>query len=223
MVAALLVGGPKSALCFASALVPFRMMEPRPTIDVVVRAHKQDVADLRFHRFSLSGGEIVVRDRLRVTSIERTLLDLASLGVDVDRLAHEAIAKRLTTQTKLRHTATEHRGRKGAPALLAAANAKHVRSKLERKFLTFLTDHGLPLPETNVKLGRHTVDGLYEDQKLVIELDEDGHRSAWAFEVDRERDRDHAATGHRTMRITEDALKDPLARVLRQALASRPR
>jgi len=166
---------------------------------------------------------MVVRDGLQVTSIERTLLDLASISVDVDRLAHEALAKRLTTQAKLRDTASEHRGRRGAPALLAAANAKHVRGNLEREFLTFLNDHGLPLPLTNVKLGRHTVDGLYEEQRLVIELDEDGHRSAWAFEEDRERDRDHAALGHRTMRVTEGALNDRLARVLEQALASRPR
>jgi len=135
----------------------------------------------------------VVKDGLRVTSIERTL------------------AKRLTTQTTLVETAQRHRGRRGAPALLAAANGRPVRSDLERRFLAFLSDHGLPLPLTNVYLGRYTVDCLYEDHKLIIELDEHGHRSAHAFEEDRQRDRHHATLGYTTIRITDQALNAAFA------------
>ncbi len=91
---------------------------------------------MRFHRFSLSGKELVVRDGLRVTSIERTLFDLASIGVGIDHLAHEALAKRLTSKDRLADTATRHRGRKGAPALQALVAAPHTRSDFERRFLT---------------------------------------------------------------------------------------
>jgi very-short-patch-repair endonuclease len=124
----------------------------------------------------------------------------------------------LTTKARLRDTADEHRGRKGAPALLAIAGARHVRSDLERLFLTFLTDHGLPLPMTNVYLGRYTADCLYEDHKLIIELDEHGHRSALAFEEDRERDRHHATIGYTTIRVTKPALNAALAGQLRRIL-----
>ena len=161
---------------------------------------------------------MVVRDALRVTSIERTLLDLASLGVRVDRLAHEALAKRLTTKRKLVEVAERHRGRKGAPALLAAATGREVRSDLEAAFLAFLSDHGLPLPLTNVYLGRYTVDCLYAEQRLIVELDEHGHRSAYAFEEDRERDRHHATLGYTTIRVTEASLNASTAASIRSAL-----
>src|SRR5262249_41216872 len=81
---ALLAGGPGSGFCFASSLVVYELMKPRATLDVVVRSHKQNQPGLRFHRFSLSGKEMVVKDGLRTTSIERTLLDLASIGVNID-------------------------------------------------------------------------------------------------------------------------------------------
>src|SRR5262249_33768855 len=111
--------------------------------------------------------------------------------------------------------------RKGAPALLAAAIGRQVRSDLEAAFLTFLNDYELPLPLTNVYLGRYTVDCLYEDQKLIVELDEHGHRSAYAFEHDRERDRHHARLGYTTIRATERALNARLARELSAILAPR--
>src|SRR5262249_20074393 len=139
-----------------------------------------------------------------------------SLGVNVDRLAHEALAKRLTTQTKLVETAQRHRGRRGAPALLAAANGRQLRSNLERRFLAFLNDDGLPLPLTHVSPGRYTADCLYEDHKLIIELDEHGHRSAHAFEEDRQRDRHHATLRYTTIRITDQALNAALAAQLRR-------
>jgi hypothetical protein len=132
LVAALMAGGSAAGLCFASSLVVFRLMEPRATIDVAVPSGRKDVADLRFHRLSLTGRDLVVRDGLRVTSIERTLLDLASLGVNVDRLAHEALAKRLTTKTKLRNTADEHRGRKTGGAGAAGDRGGPPRPKRPR-------------------------------------------------------------------------------------------
>jgi very-short-patch-repair endonuclease len=85
-------------------------------------------------------------------------------------------------------------------------------------FLAFLTDHGLPLPQTNVYLGRYTADCLYADQKLIVELDEHGHQSAWAFEADRERDRHHATIGYATIRVTEASLSARLAAAIRSAL-----
>ena len=85
MVAALLAGGPRSGLCFASGLVVYGLMKPRATLDVAVPTGRHDQPGLRFHRFSLPGKELVVKDGLRVTAIERTLLDLASIGVDIDR------------------------------------------------------------------------------------------------------------------------------------------
>jgi very-short-patch-repair endonuclease len=219
--AAIMAGEPHGSLCFASGLAPYNLMAVKSTIDIAVPTNRRDSDRLRFHRVtSLNEDEVTRRDGLRTTTIERTLLDLASINTDIAKLAHEAIAKRLTTQPKLQAIAQRHPGHHGTPALLAQAQAPHTRSNLERQFLQFLDDYGLPRPLTNHPIGPYTVDGYYPQAQLVIELDEDAHKSAWAFEQDRKRDRYLASIGLRVMRITATSLDATLARELRRALTA---
>ena len=217
-----MAGEPHGALCFASGLAPYNLMAVKATIDIAVPTKRRSGPHLRFHRLlSLDENEVTRRDGLRTTTIERTLLDLASINTNISKLAHEAIAKRLTTQPKLEATAARHPGHHGAPALLAEAQTPHTRSHLERQFLRFLDAHGIPRPLTNHPIGPYTVDGYYPEAKLVVELDEDAHKSAWAFEHDRKRDRYLASLGLRVMRITTTALNAALARELCRALTAR--
>jgi hypothetical protein len=158
LIGALLAGGDEAALCHASALVLYRLREGVVTIDVAVHTNRRDEPQLRFHRLILTDNEVTKRQGLRVTTIERTLLDIAASGADIRRLAHEAIAKRLTTQNKLKALADRHKGERGAPALRRVAGEPHTRSKLERRFLRFLSDNGLPEPLTNHPIGDYDVD-----------------------------------------------------------------
>jgi very-short-patch-repair endonuclease len=204
--AGLLAGGDDAWLCHASALVPCRLRESVVTIDVAVPTNRRDEPQLRFHRLTLTPDEVTKRDGLRVTTIERTLLDIAATGADIRRLAQEAIAKRLTSQRKLERMAASHRGEPGAPALRTVAGEPHTRSRLERRFLRFLADNGLPQPSTNHELGPYTVDAYWPQYQLVVEVDEDAHRLT--FEEDRARDRYLAGLGLRCMRVTEHSLRD---------------
>jgi hypothetical protein len=206
LIAALLAGGDDTALCHASALVPYRLLMSVVTIDLAVPKQRRDTDKLRFHRLILAADETTRRDGLRVTTIERTLLDVAATGADIRRLAHEAIAKKLTTQAKLKALAERHRGERGAPALRKVAGEPHTRSHLERRFLTFLDDNGFPPPITNIELGPFTVDCFWPQFDLVVEVDEDAHRLA--FEEDRARDRYLAGLGLRAMRVTGQSLRD---------------
>jgi hypothetical protein len=208
LVAALLAGGDNAALCHASALVPYRLREQVVTIDVAAQTNRRDEPQLRFHRLVLDDNEVTRRDGLRVTTIERTLLDIAATGADIRRLAHEAIAKKLTTQRKLKAMATKHRGERGAPALRRVAGEPHTRSDLERRFLRFLDDNGFPPPITNEPIGPYTVDCYWPQFGLVIEVDEDGHNTELAFEEDRRRDRYLTGLGLRSMRVTEQSLRN---------------
>jgi very-short-patch-repair endonuclease len=212
LVAALLAGGDGAALCHASALVPARLLASVVTIDIAVTTNRRDEAQLRFHRLSLNDSEVTTRQGLRVTTIERTLFDIAATGADIRKLAQEALAKRLTTQRKLKAFAQRHKGERGAPALRKIAGESHTRSDLERKFLRFLNENGFPQPEWNHPIGDYTVDCYWPQFDLVIEVDEDAHQ--FTFEEDRARDRYLAGRGLRTMRVTEESLKDD--RVLRQ-------
>src|SRR3954451_8738755 len=206
LIAALLAGGEGAALSHASALVPHRLLTSVVTIDLVAPDKRRNTEKLRFHRLSLTDNEVTRRDGLRVTTIERTVFDIAATGADIRRLAQEAIAKRLTTQQKLKHLAANHRGERGAPALRKVAGEPHTRSDLERRFLRFLDDNGLPEPLTNTKIGSYTVDAYWPQYRLVIEVDEDAHRLT--FEEDRARDRHLASLGLRVMRVTGQSLRD---------------
>ena len=203
---ALLAGGDGAALCHASALVPHRLRESVVTIDVAVSGQRTDEEQLRFHRLSLAADEVTRRQGLRVTTIERTLLDIAATGADIRRLAQEALAKRLTTRRRISAVAARHKGERGAPALRRVAGEPHTRSDLERRFLRFLADNGFPQPACNEELGPFTVDCYWPEYQLVVEVDENAHQ--FAFEEDRARDRFLAGLGLRTMRVTEASLRD---------------
>jgi very-short-patch-repair endonuclease len=182
--------------------VPCRLRESVVTIDLAVPTNRRNEPQLRFHRLILDDNEVTKRQGLRVTTIERTLFDIAATGADIRRLAQEAIAKRLTTQQKLKQLAANHRGERGAPALREIAGEPHTRSDLERRFLRFLDANGFPQPSTNHPIGHYDVDCYW----LVIEVDEDAHRLT--FEEDRARDRYLAGLGLRCMRVTEQSLRD---------------
>jgi hypothetical protein len=219
LVAALLAGGDDAALCHASALVPYRLRDSVVTVDVVVRSNRRDEPQLRFHRLTLTDSQITRRQGLRVTTIERTLLDIAATGAPIRKLAQEAVAKRLTTLAKLKAMADDHRGERGAPALRKVAGEPHTRSDLERRFLRFLADNGFPPPLANHPIGDYHVDAYWPQFQLVVEVDEDAHIAT--FEEDRARDRYLAGRGLRTMRVTEHSLRDEI--VLREEVRAAAR
>ena len=138
------------------------------------------------------------RDGLRVTTIERTLFDIAATGADIRHLAQEALAKRLTTRAKLQAMAERHRGERGAPALRRVAGEPHTRSDLERRFLRFLDDNGIPQPLWNEELGPFTVD-CYWPQLRARRRGRRGRPPLDRFEEDRAR----TASGRRSARLRE--------------------
>src|SRR5207248_2903907 len=100
LVAALLAGGEHATLSHASALIPAGLRASVVTIDLSLPNQRRDTEKLRFHRLTLTDGKVTKRQGLRVTTVERTLLDIAASGADIRHLAQQAIAKRLTSQTK---------------------------------------------------------------------------------------------------------------------------
>jgi len=204
--AALLAGGDLAALCHASALVPDRLRTSVVTIDIALPRKRRDTDKLRFHRLRLADDEITRRDGLRVTTIERTLFDIAATGADIRKLAQEALAKRLTTRRRLSAFAERHQGEREAPALRRIAGEPHTRSDLERRFRRFLDDNGFPQPLWNEEVGPYDVDCYWPQYGLVIEVDEAAHE--FTFEDDRARDSFLAGLGLRTMRVTEQSLRN---------------
>jgi very-short-patch-repair endonuclease len=74
---------------------------------------------------------------------------------------------------------------------LALHRPEYARTKsdLEVLFLDLCRRHRLPFPQVNAKVGIHTVDALWREERVVVELDGgDGHASYGQMQRDRERD-----------------------------------
>lgn len=82
-----------------------------------------------------------------------------------------------------------------------------TRSDLERAFLRLCRGHGIPKPEVNVKIGPYTVDFLWRETGLVVEMDSYSYHSDRAtFESDRRRDRELKRRGLDVLRFADREL-----------------
>ena len=62
---------------------------------------------------------------------------------------------------------------------------------------------GLPSPRTNQRIGRWEVDAVWQDERLVVEVDGYAfHSTREAFERDRRKDAELGAAGFRVRRVT---------------------
>lgn len=185
---------------------------------------------LEVHQATLAGAEVAVVDAIRVTTTERTLLDLAGVipAGDMERAVERADALRLIDHAVLEALVARNRGRRGVARLrgvLGAYSAPVVtRSKLEDRFLSFLDDYGIPHGEVNadIRLGERwiEVDMLWRRQRVIVELDSRAwHDTGVAYERDRERDRALQARGWRVVRVTWRQLHEDPAGVARDLSA----
>lgn len=78
-----------------------------------------------------------------------------------------------------------------------------TRSLLERKLLRLCRGHRIPAPRVNVPVGPFLVDFLWEQHRLVVEVDGyEFHRGRRSFEADRTRDAELIMLGYRVVRFT---------------------
>jgi very-short-patch-repair endonuclease len=102
---------------------------------------------------------------------------------------------------------------------------ERTRSDLERLFLRICREHGIPKPEVNVKIGSYTVDFLWRQAGLVVEVDGYRYHSDRAtFRSDRARDRELGRRGLEVLRFADeevgeepDAVADSVLTGLRAA------
>ena len=168
-----------------------------------------------------------------MTSVFRTAVDLAGVlrTRELERVWNEVKLKGLTDRVPMDDLMARHRGKRGTSALRALLGSTKpegiTRNDFEEAFVALLDANGLPRPRLNATLflrGRfYEVDCLWEDRRLVFELDgREVHGTDAAFESDRQRDRVLLAEGYRTGHITWRHLRDEPADVvsdLRRALS----
>ena len=213
-VAALLVSGPEAVLSHRTAaeLWELRTFNSR-WIDVTVppATRRDRRSGIRLHRAPLPAAEITRHDRFPVTTVARTLFDLAADVTPrvLERMLDEAERRELLDEEDLAGVLDRNRRRPGRPALLRTL-AKHrpgstlSRSGLEEALLAICREHRLPGPRMNVPIGPYVADFVWQEARLIVETDEEtGHRTRLAIEHDKKRDAYLSVRGYRVVRYTE--------------------
>jgi len=196
----------------SSALVHLTIPRGGRTSHKWVRVH---------HTRRLAEWERTEVDGLAITSIERTLVDIAG-QVRQERLEQAVVrAERMgrVDWALLRRTARGKPGTKALQAVIAQFDplAPKVNEGIERTFLRLIRKANLPKPEVNVWLRNHEVDFLWREQRLVVELDSrEFHLTPTAFENDRRRDIELQRLGYIVIRITHRRLQEEPAAVIRE-------
>jgi len=156
-----------------------------------------------------------------VTSVERTLIDIAASGTagQLRRALEEAAHRELFDAFALGAKIARAPGRRGMAELRARIGAyrplPQTDSKLERRFLRLLDRAGIPMPGVNVPLLDYEVDCLWERERLVVELDSfEHHRDRATFESDRSRDVVLGLAGYRVLRFTHRRIVEQPAVVI---------
>jgi very-short-patch-repair endonuclease len=220
--AAVLAGGADAALSHQSAAALWGI---RPTsrarIDVTIPAGRASTRLIQFHRSSVPRDERAMKDGIPVTTVARTMLDLAAAieSRPLERAINEAELQQLWDEVALEQLLTRYPRRPGTRAIRKAlasraAGATVTRSELEERFLALLAQEQLPRPEVNATLNGYEVDFLWRERGVAVELDGRAvHSTPAAFESDRERDRVLQAAGWRVIRLTWRHVEHSPARV----------
>lgn len=242
--AAVLAAGEEGVLSHRSAGALWGVCADAAAVTETTTPERHDRrAGLCPHRGTLAADEVTVRNGIPVTTVDRTIIDLAGVlpRHRLVRAVHQAEILRLLDLHSLTSLMERHRGRRGIARLrlvlaeLAESGARMTRSELEDRFLAFLDRAGIRRPETNVLLEisgrRFEVDCLWRDARVIVELDGYAvHGNRHAFETDRERLRTLQAAGFDAVAVTwrqisrgADALERDLRALLRRRASDIPR
>lgn len=224
--AAVLAGGPGTTLSHRSAGRLWRIVRGGGPVEVTRARGWRSPCGVAAHRLPMRQDERTVLEGIPVTGLSRTLLDLAAdvSKRQLERALNEAEVLRLTDSLSLPDLLKRYPRRQGTAVLRAILADEKALSgptvnDFEERFAVLLEASGVPKPRFNADLvvrGQHfNSDCLWQRAQLIVELDGGAvHRTARAFEEDRQRDRVLTAEGWKVIRVTWRQLKDDPAGVV---------
>jgi predicted transcriptional regulator of viral defense system len=230
--AAVLAVGRRALLSYYSAGWLWGLWSGWPApfeVTAFVPRHHQPPKGVRRHRArNLVDEDRAVVDGIPVTSVARTLLDLAwKLRSDqLRRVLARAEDLGLLDLEAIHAVIERNRGHHGAKRLRFALAIYErpiwTRSEFERLFVERIIDSGLPRPATGWNEVGHELDVYWPEFGFGIELDTwETHGTRDAFERDHDRDLDFVLADIETIRISErqfrrepDQITEKVARLL---------
>lgn len=228
--AAVLACGEAAGLSHACATA---LWEIRPYngvwIDVTTpsRAGRASRERIRLHRSSIfDAGDITTRRSIPVTTIARTLLDIAAQITEpsLARTVEQTEIRRLFDLKAIERTLARHPTHPGRAKLTRALalyrDDEFTRSTLEVVFLGLCDAHGIPRPLVNHIVDGDEADFFWREPRVIVETDGRAtHFTLSAYERDRARDARLVALGYRVLRFTELQVRNDAATVARRLAA----
>jgi hypothetical protein len=223
--AAVLACGEGALASHRTAAALWQLRSAPTSIEVTAPRGRKPRAGIIVHRSRvIDADDHATIDRIPVTSLARTLVDLADV-LNQRQLAnavHQADILRLLDLVAIQQALDRLPGRTGHRRLhrvLATYAPDHDAGALQQRFLDFCRSHALPTPQTQVPVAGYVVDFLWPRANLAVETDGAAtHHTRRAFYADRRRDRALAAAGIQVIRVTWPDLDE--AESLRSELAA---
>jgi hypothetical protein len=182
---------------------------------------KKRIKGLETRQAKVDPRDITKHKGIPCTTPARTLVDLAAdlPEAALAKAVHEAMVIHRLEPEHVEEVLARMRNAKGAGTLrdILRGDTKISLSKLESRFLQVLEAHGLPLPDTNRRVGGRYVDCRWPEHNLTVELDSYRyHRSRHAWEQDRKRERQARARGDDFRRYTWDDVNGGVRGLIRE-------
>lgn len=181
-------------------------------IDVSAPRSRRGARAVRLHRpCRLVTADVTVHEGVPVTTVSRTLLDIAGavpFGV-LERTFNQAMVIGVFDADEMR-SAIERAGRKrgirAVRQIFAMVDPEApvlTHEGIEERLLGLIRRSGLPMPAINTYVEDEQVDFFWRSQRVVVEADGRGvHIQPLAFERDRARDRKLQLRGYDVFRFT---------------------
>ena len=195
--AAALAYGPTAVVSHLTSAFLWDLVRPRGSVVhvTVPEAKRRRRNSIAVHGMAIEPFERTFKQAIPVTSVARTLLDLAgSVPVHTLQRAYERAERlRLLDLRQVAAVLDAHPRRRGARRLRRLARydpsaAAQAASELELRFLDLIRRAGLPMPQVNVLVEGFLVDCYWPRAGLVVELDGyEFHSGRREFQRDREK------------------------------------
>jgi very-short-patch-repair endonuclease len=222
--AALLACGRHAVLSHRSAALIWWGLPPADDRDVdvtITRGARRCRDDIRVRESPLAPADVKVRQRLPLTSPERTLIDLGRELPEtwIEWAIEDGRRRGLLTRASMKRAVTRAGRRSGVAPVRDVLNAEggpaFTRSEAEARLLALLRRAALHPDEANARVEGHEVDLVWRSRRLVVEVDGYAYHSGRAaFERDRARDAELQAAGYKVIRVTWRQLVETPARVV---------
>jgi very-short-patch-repair endonuclease len=214
--AGVLAGGPGTVLSHRTAASVHDFWLPGSVVNVTSPRRLRQPG-IRGHRSKLDPRDVTDVDDLPVTTVARTMIDLADVlnPRQLEQAYNRARFNRLLFLGDLDDALGRALGRHGAPKLRAIAEADRpitaTANDFEEAFLALIRANGLPEPEVNHRpLDGGQVDFRWPSHRLIVETDGGQHERPAQSRKDKRRDAVNLVNGWRTVRFSyRDVIHDP--------------